>query len=71
MADVYGVTGYRPTLPNGRVEVDKTPIAGTTTVEYVVRVTWNERDWEAGGGDVERVDDIQRFVELRSVIRDK
>ena len=72
VADVYGVSGYRPTLPSGRVEVDKIPIAGTTTVEYVVRVSWNERDWESGaGGEVERVDDVERFVELRSVIRDK
>ncbi|MEM9255452.1 MAG: type IV pilus modification protein PilV [Pseudomonadota bacterium] len=67
--NVFNQPDHRPTLPAGRIRVDR--VAGATVDEFVVTVSWNERGWDGSGADAVRTDDVERSVELRSLIRDK
>jgi hypothetical protein len=41
-----------------------------TTNEYIVTVFWDEKDWvENTSGDVVRGDNVERSVQLRTVIQ--
>ena len=68
-ANVYSASNFQPVLPGGRAQVNK--VVGAETVEYTVTVFWDERDWQASGPDTVRGDGVERFVELRTLIRDK
>lgn len=62
----YGAAGQQPTLPGGRGVVSYE----AATNEYIVTVFWDEKDWiENAAGDVVRGDNVQRSVQLRTVIQ--
>lgn len=58
--------GYKPTIPAGSATVTRNVV----TDEYTVIVAWQEKDWtQDGDGNAVRGDSINRFVELRTVVR--
>jgi type IV pilus assembly protein PilV len=62
----YGAASQQPTLPGGRGVVSY----DVTTNEYIVTVFWDEKDWvENTSGDVVRGDNVERSVQLRTVIQ--
>lgn len=59
-------TGYKPTIPAGSATVSRNVL----TDEYTVVVAWQEKDWtEDADGNAVRADSINRFVELRTIVR--
>ena len=63
--NVYAVADYKPTLPQGRAVVAR----DTANNEYRVTVFWQERGWSTEDGNIARADAIERYVQLRTVLR--
>ena len=65
--NIRGTTNFKPMLPAGGATVVRDTSGAFD--EYIVTVFWNEKDWESSGGEVVRGSNIQRSVQLRSVMR--